>query len=209
MTTGREEGRFALYNTLSLRFVLVHTSHPGNIGAAARAIKTMGFQELVLVAPEKFPDDQATAMAAGAADVLEKARVCATLEEALADCAYVVGTSARTRTIPWTLSTPRASAPALIFEAAHILSRLFSALSGQGLTNADLQRCHHHLYVSNASGVHLFKSCASRANRAYELMLAEGVLQAPAYEPEEGYATASEIEAFYDTLKEPCKPVVF
>src|SRR5690606_12714783 len=83
------------------------TTHPGNIGAAARAMKTMGLDDLVLVAPRDFPSEEATARASGAADLLERARVVESLPEALADCSFVVGTSARSRTVEWPVVDPR------------------------------------------------------------------------------------------------------
>src|SRR5690349_16550463 len=82
-----------------IRFVLVRTSHPGNIGAAARAIRTMGFQRLSLVAPHRFPHAEAVAMAAGADEVLDQAAVSATLVEAVADCTLVLGCTARRRVV--------------------------------------------------------------------------------------------------------------
>ncbi|MFO7325915.1 MAG: TrmH family RNA methyltransferase, partial [Pseudomonadota bacterium] len=82
---------------LPIRFVLVETSHPGNIGAVARAMKNMGLSDLVLVNPKQFPDPEATARASGADDVLARARVVATLPEAIADCGLVIATTARTR----------------------------------------------------------------------------------------------------------------
>jgi len=93
-----------------IQFVLVETSHPGNIGAVARAIKTMGFGRLVLVNPKQFPDDEATSRASGAADVLENALVVSTLEEALSDSDLVVGTSVREREISWPTFTARDTA---------------------------------------------------------------------------------------------------
>jgi len=93
-----------------IQFVLVETSHPGNIGAVARAIKTMGFGRLVLVNPKQFPDDEATSRASGAADVLENALVVSTLEEALQDSDLVVGTSVREREISWPTFTARDTA---------------------------------------------------------------------------------------------------
>ena len=91
----------------NIRIVLVHTSHPGNIGGVARAMKNMGIGQLYLVKPKKFPDDQAVWRAASATDVLDSAVVVETLEEAIADCGLVVGTSARGRRIPWPLVNPR------------------------------------------------------------------------------------------------------
>ena len=88
-------------NPDNIRIVLVNTSHPGNIGGVARAMKNMGLTRLYLVAPKQYPDEQANWRAASAADVLEGAVVTSTLEEAIGDCQFVVGTSARERRIPW------------------------------------------------------------------------------------------------------------
>ena len=87
--------------------ILVNTSHPGNIGAAARAMKNMGLVNLVLVKPKEFPHAEATARAAGADDVLGAAKIVRSLQEGIAECHFVVGTSARQRTVPWPLSNPR------------------------------------------------------------------------------------------------------
>ena len=91
-----------------VRVVLVNTSHPGNIGAVARAMKNMGLQQLSLVQPAEFPSAEATARASGADDILMSAQVVGTLEEAIADCALVVGASARLRTISWPTLDPKA-----------------------------------------------------------------------------------------------------
>ena len=82
-----------------IRIVLVGTQHPGNIGSAARALKTMGLQRLVLVAPQRYPHNEADMMAAGAEDVLAAALVCGTLAEAVADCRLVLGCTARSRRV--------------------------------------------------------------------------------------------------------------
>src|SRR5437016_5488231 len=94
----------------NIRIVLVNTSHPGNIGAAARAMKTMGLENLWLVQPKAFPNLKADEMASGALDVLGKATVVTHLDDAIADCGLIVGTSARPRSIPWPLLSPRAFA---------------------------------------------------------------------------------------------------
>ena len=94
----------------NIRFVLVEPSHPGNIGAVARAIKTMGFSHLTLVKPKRFPDPEATVRASGADDVLEKCIVVDSLQAAIADCVYVIGTSVRDRQISWPVATPKETA---------------------------------------------------------------------------------------------------
>lgn len=131
----------------NIRIVLVNTSHPGNIGAVARAMKNMGLARLVLVEPRKFPHDEATWRAASATDVLDAARVCATLEEAVADCGLVVGTSARGRRIPWPLLDPRHCAQRAYAEAGkHEVAFVFGR-EDRGLTNDELQLCHLHVNI--------------------------------------------------------------
>ena len=102
---------------LPIRFVLVDTSHPGNIGAVARAMKNMGLTELVLVNPREFPHPEATARASGADDLLARARVVATLPEAIADCGLVLATTARTREQYFRVLEAREAADRAVTEA--------------------------------------------------------------------------------------------
>src|SRR5262245_16552353 len=90
-----------------IRIVLVNPSHPGNIGSVARAMKTMGLADLYLVDPLAFPHPKAREMAAGSTDILDQAVIVPSLNEAIANCVFVIGTSARSRSIPWPLATPR------------------------------------------------------------------------------------------------------
>ena len=132
----------------NVRIVLVNPSHPGNIGAAARAMKNMGFGRLVLVAPRKYPHEEAEWRAAGATDVLARAEVVPTLGQAIADCQLVVGTSARGRRIPWPVLDPRACASRV--EAASHRGEQVALLFGRedrGLTNEELQVCNLHLHI--------------------------------------------------------------
>ena len=121
--------------------VLSRPSHPGNIGAAARAMKTMGFADLRLVAPKSFPDLQAQAMASGALDVLERARVFATLEEATADTVLAVGFSSRARDLSHPPRALREAAPAIIAATAGGRVALVFGNETFGLTNEELARC--------------------------------------------------------------------
>ncbi|BAZ93624.1 tRNA (cytidine/uridine-2'-O-)-methyltransferase TrmJ [Thiohalobacter sp. COW1] len=125
-----------------IRIVLVNTSHPGNIGAAARAMKTMGLSDLWLVAPAAFPDPEASALASGAEDVLSGAQVVATLDQAVADAVWVVGTSARLRAIRWPLLEPRACAARALAEAGQGTVALVFGRERSGLTNEELDLCH-------------------------------------------------------------------
>jgi len=97
-----------------IKIILVETSHPGNIGAVARAMKNMTMTELCLVSPKLFPSADATSRASGADDILAKATVYSTLQEAISDCQLVIGASARCRTISWPEMTPRECALSLV-----------------------------------------------------------------------------------------------
>lgn len=134
----------------NIEIVLVNPSHPGNIGATARAMKTMGLSRLCLVAPRQFPDEQALWRAAAAADVLEQARVVQSMEEAIADAAFVVGTSARDRRIPWPALDPRRCAQRIAEVAQTQKVVVLFGRENRGLSNDELKLCHLHLYIPSA-----------------------------------------------------------
>lgn len=130
-----------------IRMVMVNTTHPGNIGAAARAMKNMGLSELVLVAPKDYPSEEAVWRAAGALDVLDNVRVVETLDEAIADCSLVIGTSARERRIPWPLLTPRECGDLSWSEAEHHDVAIVFGREDRGLTNEELHKCNYHVHI--------------------------------------------------------------
>jgi tRNA (cytidine32/uridine32-2'-O)-methyltransferase len=130
-----------------IRIVMVNTTLPANIGAAARAMKTMGLANLVLVAPKTFPSEDATALASAAADVLDNATIVPTLQDAIADCELVFGTSARSRTIPWPLLEARAAGALAISESAHQQVAIVFGREDRGLTNEELALCNYHLTI--------------------------------------------------------------
>jgi len=129
-----------------IRIVLIATSHPGNIGAVARAMKTMGFKHLVLVEPKHYPHADATARASGADDVLANATVCSSLEQAITGCHYVFGLSARQRTIPWPQMSPRECAQYSADQGDAEIALVFGR-EHSGLTNEELEICHYHVSI--------------------------------------------------------------
>ena len=136
-----------LKNNYDVEFLLIETSHPGNIGACARAIKNMGFEKLGLVNPSNFPSDEAFFRAKSAGDILDSANIYSNLDDALAEKTIVLGTSARDRTIPWpTVFTNEIIKKNFNLDSNSKISVLFGR-EKSGLTNEDLQRCHLHLKI--------------------------------------------------------------
>ena len=155
-----------------IRIVLVQPSHPGNIGAAARAMKTMGLSRLVLVAPKAFPHAEATALAAGADDVLENARIVATMTEAVADCALVLGCTARRRGVALPEFPPREAAERLVAESAGHECALVFGNERTGLDNDDLQRCQAAVHIPTDATFSSLNLAAAVQVLCYELRIA-------------------------------------
>ncbi len=130
-----------------IRIVLCETSHPGNIGAVARAMKNMGLKKLILVNPEKFPCAVATERAAGADDILQHAEVATSLHEAVKDCELIFGTSARMREIPWPKVTPKQCAEKALNHSNSDKVAIVFGTERSGLTNEALSLCNFHLYI--------------------------------------------------------------
>ena len=188
-----------------IRIVLVATSHAGNIGAAARAMKTMGLSRLVLVAPQSFPDPEATARAVGAENILQAAQVTASLDEAIRDCQLVIGTSARSRRIAWPTLSPDAAAARTLGEAAtHEVAILFGR-ERTGLTNEELDRCHALVHIPTDPEFSSLNLAAAVQIVAYELrraMPATTDLPGPVTDAlGEPLASAAEVQRFYEHLE--------
>lgn len=156
-----------------VRIVLVNTSHPGNIGGVARAMKNMGLSDLYLVDPIDFPSTHADARASGATDVLRNAHVCKTLDEAIGDVQVVVGASARSRHIPWPLMSPRETAAKTrqSIEAGNKVALVFGR-EDAGLTNEELQRCTAHVHIPTNPDFSSLNLAAAVQVLAYETRIA-------------------------------------
>lgn len=154
------------------RVVLVHTSHPGNIGAVARAMKNMGLKQLYLVKPKLFPHERAVWRSASAVDILDNAVVVDSLDQAIADCGLVVGTSARGRRIPWPLVNPRVCAERICPELAQHPVALVFGREDRGLTNDELQRCHLHVNIPTSEEYSSLNLGMAVQVIAYELRMA-------------------------------------
>jgi len=131
----------------NIKIVLIQTFHPGNIGSAARAMKTMGLSNLCLVNPRQFPDDEATAMSANAEDLLQNATVYDSLESAVSDCQLVIGTSARDRTFSLPPLLPEQCAEKLVNEAKIGKVALVFGRERMGLHNDEIQQCHFQVNI--------------------------------------------------------------
>jgi len=194
---------------MTIRIVLVGTTHPGNIGAVARAMKNMGLSDLALVNPQHFPHEQATARASGASDILDNARVVATLEEALTDCVYVAGASARSRTINWPSMGPRDCAERMIKESGHGKVAAVFGPEKSGLQNDDLDLCHTLLTIPTDPGFSSLNLAMAVQVLTYELRVASMLDQGPVFDVEAPPATAEEMEHFYTHLENVLTEIEF
>lgn len=202
-----------------IRIVLVGTQHPGNIGSAARAMKTMGLQRLVLVAPERFPHADAVAMAAGAGDVLDATPRVASLAEAVADCRLVLGCTARSRRIALDELLPTDAAARAVATAAGSADTPVALVFGRertGLDNDELQLCHAAVTIPADPGYSSLNLAAAVQVLCYELRLAMLGLRAaaPAAAPvpaPDGDVLAShaELEGFFAQLGETLDAIDF
>ncbi len=187
-----------------IRVVLSRPTHPGNIGAVARAMKTMRLRHLWLVAPRRFPAPEANALAAGAEDVLEQATVCQTLAEAVRDCHLVVGASVRARRIGWPALTPAEAARRLIDATATGSVALVFGQERTGLTNDELDLCHAVVAIPADPDYSSLNLAAAVQILAYELLLAgiENRHKADADEAGSPVATQDEMLHFYRHLEQ-------
>lgn len=184
----------------NIRVVLSHPSHPGNVGAAARAMKTMGLKRLYLVNPKRFPDPEASARSSGALDVLENATICTSLGEALTGTVLAAALTSRRRDLSLPPLEPRVAAPQLLAEAAQGEVALVFGAETNGLTNEELDHCQMRVMIPANPEYASLNLAAAVQVLAYELRTAalSGVVQ-----PEEqaNWAGLDEIEGFFGHIE--------
>ena len=179
----------------NIRIVLVETSHPGNIGAVARAMKNMCLDQLALVNPRYFPSAEAIARASGADDVLQQAKVCGSLDEAIADCHLVVGASARLRSVQWPQLNPRECAERLTGLAASAPVAIVFGREKSGLSNSELERCQYLVHIPANSGYSSLNLAMAVQVISYELMMAGHTAAAA---PERLPVAAAEMQGLFE-----------
>lgn len=186
-----------------IRIILVGTTHTGNIGSVARAMKTMGLSALYLVAPKELPDGQAYALSAGASDILATAKVFDTLQDAISDCGLVVGSSARSRTLSWPMLEPRECGIKAVQEAATQPVALVFGRESSGLSNEELQLCNYHvcipanpeyssLNLAMAVQIITYEVRMARLQQASQLQAVEDV----------AYPSSEQMHSFYQHLEQ-------
>ncbi|MFT4748600.1 MAG: tRNA (cytidine32/uridine32-2'-O)-methyltransferase [Pseudohongiellaceae bacterium] len=203
-----------MQNPENIKIVLVNTSHPGNIGAAARAMKNMGMMQLVLVQPEDFPSGVARGRAASALDVIENAIVVDTLEEAIADCSLVIGTSARSRKIPWPMVTPESCAQKIVQESVGGKTALVFGREDSGLDNDELQLCNFHVQIPTNPDCSSLNLAAAVMVICYEVFKYDASLDGRAALAEDEFwdqekATGEQVEHFYEHLEQVMTKIKF
>jgi tRNA (cytidine32/uridine32-2'-O)-methyltransferase len=185
----------------SIRIVLVETSHPGNIGSSARAMKTMGLSRLYLVSPNSFPDRRAHEMAAGADDLFESAVITNTLSEALAGCQLIFATSARARDIALPGLTPAECAQKVVEYCDHTEIAVVFGREHAGLTNEELLQCQHHIHIPTNPEFSSLNLSQAVQIMAYEIRMRGLLPSAQSFNKQDSFAKAEQVELFYEHLE--------
>lgn len=202
-----------------VRIVLVNTSHPGNIGAVARAMKNMCLEHLVLVSPQQYPHAEATARASGADDLLANARVVETLDEALQGCSLVLGASARMRRLNWPHLNARECAGMIADEQGDQPVAILFGREHSGLTNEELALCHYLVYIPSNPDYTSLNIAAAVQVICYELLTTALARQGDNRmippvkdsepEAEREFASADDMQGFYQHLEQVLGEVGF
>jgi len=203
-------------NFSNIHIVMVGTTHPGNIGGVARAMKNMGLSRLSLVAPEApFPHAKARARASGAINVLENTQIFATLEEAIADCSLVIGASARMRTLPWPVVDPRECASRVVNVDKEAQVAIVLGRENSGLTNEELELCQLLVTIPTNPDFSSLNIAAAAQVLCYEIHLAmgnrdiEGIDKIPEDKPDSPLATSAERDGMFQHFEEALTELEF
>ncbi len=193
-------------NLSNIRIVLVNTSHPGNIGATARAMKNMGLSRLYLVAPKDYPSGVAVGRASSALDILDNAVLCEDLNEAIADSSLVIGTSARSRRIPWPVLDPDSCAQKLVDESQQHEVALVFGREDRGLSNEELQMCNFHVQIAanpEYSSLNLAAAVMVLSHEIYKYSLKDANNSDQSEEQwDNELATVAEVETYLQHLEQ-------
>lgn len=193
-----------------IKIVLVETSHPGNIGGVARAMKNMGLSNLALVNPHEFPSQVASARASGAGDILAQAQVYDSLAQAVADCSVVVGASARLRKVAWPQLNARETANLAVERAQQGVALVFGR-EDSGLTNAEMDLCHYLAHIPSNPDYSSLNLAAAVQVFCYEVRMTvkseSTELGSRGYQFEP--ATAEQLEGFYQHLQQTLLDIEF
>jgi tRNA (cytidine32/uridine32-2'-O)-methyltransferase len=193
---------------LNIRIILIQTWHPGNIGAVARAMKNMGLSELVLVNPVDFPSNEAHSRAGQATDILEQARVVTSLAEAIADCVWVVGTSARDRSIRLPAFTTEECAIESVTLQQQAPVAIVFGRERMGLHNDDIQQCHAQLNIDANPDYPVLNLSQAVQLVCYEIFKAEQ-RQHQLPHTKDDYPLNEDLNRFYEHLAETLSDIGF
>ena len=194
--------------TSLVRVVLIDPSHPGNIGSVARAMKNMALSDLVLVRPRSFPHAESTALAAGADDILAGARVVESVEQAIADCAFIAGTTSRPRSYYWEFTTPRDVAGRIVALAPENRAALLFGSERYGLATEDLNLCNVLVRIPANPEYCSLNLAMSVQLAAYEIFMAREQPQSHT-QLEMALAPSGDVEHFYAHLHEVLNEIDF
>lgn len=193
-----------------IHIIMVSTTHPGNIGGVARAMKNMGLSRLSLVAPEtKFPHSQARARASGAVDILENTQIFPTLEEAISDCSLVIGASARLRTLPWPVVEPRECAQRSLDIEKGAKVAIVLGRENSGLTNEELECCQLLVTIPTNPDFSSLNIAAAAQVLCYEIRMATLGERVFVNELDSPLATAAEQQGLFSHFEEALTELEF
>ncbi|MEA1990028.1 MAG: RNA methyltransferase [Pseudomonadota bacterium] len=194
---------------LKIRIVLIETSHPGNIGGIARAMKNMGLSQLVLVNPKEFPSAVASARASSAADVLNDAKVVNSLDEAIAGTKLVVGASARLRKVSWPQLDVRETAKLALETVEDGEVALVFGREDSGLSNAEMDKCHYLAHIPSNPNYCSLNIGAAVQVFAYECLMATEIESVHTKGYKHTLASTEQLEGFYDHLYQALQDIEF